>query len=118
MTESSAFSVTRHTHGEAVVLEVCGALDQVTAPSLATQFDIVLMSGPAVLVVDLTGVDFMSSAGISLLVETHRLTERTATALRVAAEGPATSRPMRIVGVDKMIDLYPTVTEAIRGRQP
>jgi anti-anti-sigma factor len=117
VTGSSAFSVTRYAQGEALVLEVGGALDQVTAPSLATHMDLALTSGPPVLVVDLTNVDFMSSAGISLLVEAHRLTERSPTSLRVAAEGPATSRPMRIVGVDKIIDLYPTVTEAIRGRQ-
>jgi anti-anti-sigma factor len=67
--------------------------------------------------VDLTGVDFLSSAGISLLVETHHLTARTATMLRVAADGPATSRPMRSIGVDQIVDVYPTVTEAIRGQR-
>ena len=52
-----------------------------------------------------------------LLVETHHLTTGTATTLRVAADGPATSRPMRSVGVDQIVDLYPTVTEAIGGRR-
>lgn len=98
-----------------MVLTVSGALDTITAPSLATHLDVVLAGGPAVLIVDLTGVDFLSSAGINLLVETHHLTARTATMLRVAADGPATSRPMRSIGVDQIVDLYPTVTEAIRG---
>ena len=100
-----------------MVLKVSGALDTITAPSLATHLDVVLASGPAVLIVDLTGVDFLSSAGINLLVETHHLTARTATLLRVAADGPATSRPLRSIGVDQIVDLYPTVTEAIRGER-
>jgi anti-sigma B factor antagonist len=117
VTRSEPFAVTRRDEGEAVVLTVSGALDTITAPSLATHLDVVLTSGPAVLIVDLAGVDFLSSAGINLLVETHHLTARTATMLRVAADGPATSRPMRTIGIDQIVDLYPTVTEAIRGRR-
>ena len=83
----AGFGVTRSNLGETVVLQVRGVLDQMTAPSLATHLDLVLTNGPAVLIVDLTCVDFMSSAGITLLVETHRLAARTATALRVAADG-------------------------------
>lgn len=116
MTFSEPFAVTRRDDGEAVVLEVSGALDTITAPSLATHLDVALTGGPAVLVVDLSGVDFLSSAGINLLVETHHLTARTATMLRVAADGHATSRPMRSIGVDQIVDLYPNATEAVRGR--
>ncbi len=98
------------------MLEVSGALDTITAPSLATHLDVALTGGPAVLVVDLSGVDFLSSAGINLLVETHNLTARTTTMLRVAADGPATSRPLRSIGIDQIVDLYPNATEALRGR--
>ncbi len=117
MTGSGPLAVSRRDDGEAVVLKVSGALDTITAPSLATHLDVVLNHEPAVLIVDLTGVDFLSSAGMTLLVETHRLTARTATMLRVAADGPATSRPMRSIGVDKIVDLYASVTEAISGRR-
>lgn len=113
---SEGFGVTPRTCGETVVLRVSGALDQMTAPSLATHVDIALMNAPAVLIVDLTDVDFMSSAGISLLVEAHNLTVKTPTALRVVADGHATSRPMHIVGVEQIIDLYPTLADALHGR--
>ena len=48
----------------------------------------------------------------------HRLTQNSPTSLRVAADGSATSRTLRIVGLDEFIDLYPTVNEALDGRQP
>ena len=117
VSDSSRFVVSRRREGDAVVLAVTGAVDEVTAPSLATDLDVVLMGEPAVLVIDLTAVEFMSSAAMNLLVETQRLTAATATTVRVAADGTATSRPMRFIGIDRIIELYPTVDEALRGRQ-
>ncbi|AFM15889.1 anti-anti-sigma factor [Mycolicibacterium chubuense NBB4] len=99
-----------------LVLQVTGDLDVLTAPTLATHLDIGLTGGPSVLIVDLTEVDFLSSAGISVLVETHRLTERADISLRVVADSPATSRPIRLMNVDEIIDLYPSMDEALRGR--
>jgi anti-sigma B factor antagonist len=117
VSDSTRFGVTRRREADAVVLEVSGAVDEVTAPSLATDLDVVLMSEPALLVIDLTAVEFMSSAAINLLIETQRLTAATATNVRVAADGTATSRPMRFIGIDRIIELYSTVDEALSGRQ-
>src|SRR4051794_3736472 len=97
VSNSSRFGVTRRREDDAVVLAVSGAVDEVTAPSLATDLDVVLMGEPALLVIDLTAVEFMSSAGMNLLIETQRLTASTATTVRVAADGTATSRPMRFI---------------------
>ncbi|GAA4535001.1 STAS domain-containing protein [Mycobacterium paraffinicum] len=115
---SEEFWVSRRDAGDAVVLQVSGVVDIITAPSLATHIDIALADTPAVLVIDLTEVDFLSSAGITVLVEVHRLTENSPTSLRVAADGSATSRPLRIVGLDEFIDLYPTVDEALAAAPP
>ncbi|UXA09023.1 STAS domain-containing protein [Mycobacterium sp. SMC-2] len=115
---SEEFSVTRRDADGAVVLQVSGAVDIITAPSLATHIDIALAGTPAVLVIDLTEVDFLSSAGITVLVEVHRLTENSPTSLRVAADGSGTGRSLRIVGLDEFIDLYPTVDEALAGAPP
>lgn len=117
MDGSARFAVARHSEGDAVVLSVTGAVDEVTAPSLATQLDVVLTAQPPLLVVDLTGVEFMSSAGMNLLVETQRLTEPTPTTLRVAAAGTATGRPMRIIGLDRILELYATVSDAVQGQR-
>lgn len=114
---SGRFSVTTSKNGEITVLHVTGDLDVLTAPTLGTRLDVALTGAPSVLIVDLSEVEFLSSAGISMLVETHRLTERAGMSLRVVAEGPATSRPMRMMSLDDIIDMYPTVDEAVRGRE-
>ena len=113
---SGRCTVSPRRDGDALVLHVAGDLDVLTAPTLMTHLDVALSGGAALLIVDLLDVTFLSSAGISVLVETHRLTEPAGVSLRVVAEGPATSRPMRLMCVDEIIDLYPTLKDAGAGR--
>ena len=113
---SGRCTVSPRRDGDALVLHVAGDLDVLTAPTLMTHLDVALSGGTALLIVDLLDVTFLSSAGISVLVETHRLTEPAGVSLRVVAEGPATSRPMRLMCVDEIIDLYPTLKHAGAGR--
>ncbi|BBX18430.1 anti-anti-sigma factor [Mycolicibacterium duvalii] len=113
---SGRCTVSPRRDGDALLLHVAGDLDVLTAPTLMTHLDVALTSGAALVIVDLLDVEFLSSAGISVLVETHRLTEPAGVSLRVVAEGPATSRPMRLMCVDQIIDLYPTLEDARQGR--
>lgn len=112
------FSVSPRRHGETLVLHVAGDLDVLTAPTLGTHLDVALSStlSTSVVVVDLSDVEFLSSAGISVLVETHRLTACTALSLRVVADGPVTGRPLRLMRLDEVINLYPSVEAAMQGR--
>jgi len=114
---SRGFSVSPDRQGAALVLRVTGDLDAMTAPTLVTHLDIALADAPPVVVVDMTDVEFLSSAGISVLVETHRLAERADISLWVVADGPATSRPFRMMCLDEVIDLYPTLADAMGERQ-
>jgi anti-anti-sigma factor len=114
---SRGFSVSPDRQGAALVLRVTGDLDAMTAPTLVTHLDIALADAPPVVVVDMTDVEFLSSAGISVLVETHRLAERADISLRIVADGPATSRPFRMMRLDEVIDLYPTLADAMGERQ-
>ncbi|OKH65881.1 anti-sigma factor antagonist [Mycobacterium sp. SWH-M1] len=101
-----------------VILHVEGDLDVLTAPTLGTHLDVALSGALTLLIVDITGVGFLSSAGISMLVETHRLTERAGISLRVVAEGSATARPLRMMNIDEIIDLYTTLPDALSGTKP
>jgi anti-anti-sigma factor len=97
--------------GGLALLTVRGSIDVLTVPQLA---DAVLdaMSGvPTGLIIDITAVDFLSSAGMAALVTAH---ENIAPSGRfaVVADGPATARPMRLVGLDQTIVMYSTVDEA------
>jgi anti-anti-sigma factor len=99
-------------HGELVVLTVHGSIDVLTAPQLSDAVDEAVVRTPASLIIDISGVDFLSSAGMMALVTAH---ENIAPhgRLAVVADGPATARPMHLVGLDKTITVYSSVDEAV-----
>jgi anti-anti-sigma factor len=96
----------------ALVVEVTGELDALTAPRLLDILHAALRESCPMLVVDLTGVAFMGSAGLAVLAETHEHAIPDTT-LRIVAPGRATRRPLQITGLDTILQLYPSRSEAL-----
>ncbi|WP_243769841.1 STAS domain-containing protein [Amycolatopsis acidicola] len=104
--------VTVEKHGEAAVLAVSGDIDMVTAPEFEKALMAALRDRPERLVVDLSGVDFLGSAGLTALVAAHQEAgERTS--LRVVAESNATARPLQLTGLDQEITVCRNRPEAL-----
>lgn len=95
-----------------VVVSVSGVVDMLTAPQLESAIRAGLAQDPAGVVVDFSAVEFLASAGMGILVAIH---DEVAPNVKfcVVAEGPATSRPLKLLGIADIIPLYPTVDEAI-----
>ena len=98
------FAVIEKSVDAVAVVSVTGAVDMLTAPQLA----IVAQYGGAL---HLTDVDFLASAGMQVLVASKD--EADGSRLVIVADGPATSRPLKITGITDIIDLYPTLDEAL-----
>ena len=94
------------------VVSVAGVVDMLTSPQLETAIDAALDQRPAGVVVDFTEVEFLASAGMGVLVAAHDKAGADVT-LRVVADGPATSRPLKLVGIADIVSLYPSLDEAL-----
>ncbi|MFG1933313.1 STAS domain-containing protein [Mycobacterium sp. NPDC048908] len=94
------------------VLRVDGDIDLATVPTLEAAIEEALTSKPTGLVVDLTDVGFLASAGLQALVATHNTVSESAH-FAVVANSAATSRPIQLTGLDKIFDLFPTLDEAL-----
>jgi anti-anti-sigma factor len=112
-TDPISTSVTRE-NGIAV-LAVSGEVDLSTVPAFEAAIVEALASGPKALVLDLSGVDFLASAGLQTLVATHERLGKDGdgTTFAVVADGPATSRPIQLTGLDQILSMYPTMAEAM-----
>lgn len=97
--------------GPTAVISVSGVIDMLTSPQLEAAIAAVLEKKPAALIIDLSDVDFLASAGMGVLVSARDRVPETA-GFAVVANGPATSRPLRLVGLADMIGMYPTLDEA------
>lgn len=95
--------------GPTIVVSVSGALDMLTAPGLEKSVAACLDERPAAMIVDLTDTEFLGSAGISVLVHACALAGDRRIGFGVAADAPATSRPIILLGLDGALNLHPTV---------
>jgi anti-sigma B factor antagonist len=110
--EPTQFDVGKHQAGQAVVLTVAGEVDMLTAPRLTEAIEAALAAKPEALVVDLSKVEFLASAGMTALV-TAQGEVVPPTRFAVVADGPATSRPIKLMGIDSVLPLYSTLDSAL-----
>jgi anti-sigma B factor antagonist len=95
-----------------LVLSVGDPVDALTAPVLTEAIGAAFAQSPAGVVVDLSAVDFLASAGMNVLVAAQRAYGATGR-FAVVADGPATSRPIKLLGLDKFFALYRTLDDAL-----
>ncbi len=111
LAQSSCTLEERRVDGVSVVA-VAGVVDMLTAPDLEKAIAEAAKSSPTAVVVDMSAVEFLASAGMGVLIAAQ---DELAPAIRfaVVADGPATSRPLKLVGVTDVVDLYATLDEAL-----
>jgi anti-sigma B factor antagonist len=95
---------------QVVVVAAAGVVDMLTAPRLTEAISVAAAKSPAGVIVDLSKVDFLASAGITVLVAAHAKVTPNAR-FGVVADGPATSRPITLLGIE--ITLYRTLQDAL-----
>jgi anti-anti-sigma factor len=95
-----------------VVASVSGELDMLTAPRLRAVVT-AEVADCAVLVIDLSGVSFLGSAGLAVLVEASHEAARRQVELRVVATGRTVRRPLEITGLDEVLTTFPTRDAAV-----
>ncbi len=97
-----------------VVLTACEELDALNAPQLAERFTLSLTNTQiAAVVVNLLNLQFLASAGMTVLLEGQRTSSQLDKRFNVVADGPATSRPMKMVGLDQEINLHSNLESAL-----
>jgi anti-sigma B factor antagonist len=110
----SGFEITVTWHDGVVVVGVAGELDMVTAPRLTESIQDTLRNEPSSVIVDLTDVEFLASAGMTVLIAAHDHSGESVQ-FAVVADGPATGRPMHLIGVDTLLTIYPTLDAALEA---
>jgi anti-sigma B factor antagonist len=95
-----------------VVATVAGEVDMLTAPALRA---VVLaeLADCTVLVIDLTRVGFLGSAGLAVLVEASHEAQRRQVELRLVVAGRSVQRPLEITGLTEVLTTFPSRDDAV-----
>jgi anti-sigma B factor antagonist len=101
-------------HGpDARVVTVTGEIDTLTAPKLATFLNEQLAAAQVV-VVDLDGVEFLGSAGLSALFEANEQANRERRALRMVCHSRIANRALEATELRDQFTFADSVPEALK----
>lgn len=114
---TSPFSTSTETADTGPILTVRGELDVATASRLRTRIGELPLAAGQLLVVDLAGVTFCDSSGISALIAARNAAETAEASIALAAVPSRLTRTFALTGLSDYFPTYATAEEAIRQRQ-
>lgn len=105
---SKVLDVQVREHGEVDVVFVHGEVDMASAPQLQSALEEAQRGGKS-LVIDMSEVDFLGSAGLSVLLVAS---EAQQARLRVVASD-AVRRPIELTALDQLLSVFPSLDAAL-----
>lgn len=104
-------AVSQHPH--AAVVTLSGELDAHTAARLRTLLAEQLLAGPGNLVLDMSGLSFIDSAGLASLIAADKGTRRAGMRLVLAAPQPPVRKVLALTGIDAVLSTADSVDAAL-----
>ncbi|NIH78865.1 STAS domain-containing protein [Amycolatopsis viridis] len=107
--------VTRRLVDGAIVVAAIGDVDLTSAPELDKQVQSACAETqpPGPVVVDLSGVSFLGSIGLSMLVNAQQKCQEKSVELRVVATSRAVLRPLQVTRLDEQLHITSSLEEAV-----
>lgn len=101
--------------GARTVLRVAGEVDVSSAPQLQDKLsDLVDVAGAA-LIVDLSGVTFIDSTGLGVLVGARNRAAELDGSISLVVASDRVLKLFRITGLDGVFDVHPSLDDAVAG---
>ena len=109
----TAFSAKTEQVAGVPVVRMTGELDMQTVEAATTELRASLDGHPRALVVDMSRLTFLASAGLAMLATFNNDAGQASVALRLVADNRAVLRPLQITGLDAAFEIRPTVDAAL-----
>jgi stage II sporulation protein AA (anti-sigma F factor antagonist) len=99
--------------GKLLVVAPSGRLDFGAAASFQSELEMALAGGPAGMIIDCAGLDYVSSAGLRAVLLVSRSAKRTGVALLLCSLRPAVKEVFDISGFSQIIAVCADRTAAL-----
>jgi anti-anti-sigma factor len=113
-TLSGTVEIVEEQNGDILVLYFKGKLDAISSPNAEKKIFECINAGQYKLIFDFSSVDYLSSAGLRVLLSTRKKLKALAGVLLLAAVNPNVIDLLVISGFDHVFELSPSVNEAIK----
>ena len=96
------------------LISLVGDADLYSTPSLRDRLLGSIDGGAKTIVVDLTGVTFIDSTMLGVLVQARKRVEESGGRIAIVCHDPNVLRVLSITALDRLFDVYPSADEATR----
>jgi anti-sigma B factor antagonist len=100
-------------HGEVAVVRVTGYVDTTTSHELEKKINAILERRGYHIVVDLAGVDYVSSAGWGIFIGEIREIREQGGDLKLAGMSPDVHEVFELLEFQNILEAYPTAAQAV-----
>jgi anti-anti-sigma factor len=109
---TAGFTTATHTSTTGIVLEFAGELDAATAPDAREAIQALTVRRGQQLIVDLSGLDFCDSSGISALLAARNLALAAEAGIALVAVPRQLLRSLRLIGLADFFAIHSTIDDA------
>ena len=99
--------------GQTAVVTMPAEIDITIADQVREDLLAAVNQGAGLLIADLSNTTFCDSSGVSALARAFRRAQASGGEMRLVVTGPAVLRVLSLTGVDRLVDIYPSVTAAL-----
>ncbi len=108
-----AYQVERAQDGEIQILQLRGSVDALSASDLDKTLQAALAAAESRIVVDLSSVDFVSSAGFGSLLAAGRTSRRTGAKMIVCGVHGSAEEAIKVLGIAEFFTMAPDRASAL-----
>lgn len=103
---------------DVAVVRLRGEADLHTAPILSDALDEAIQAGAGSMVVDMTGVTFVDSMMLGVLLGVTRRIRHSGVEMRIVVDDPHVRRIFELTLLDRVLPLYPSLELALDRDEP
>jgi anti-sigma B factor antagonist len=100
-------------HLPPVIIALPAEIDMANADRVGQQLGSAFNPAVRTVIADMTDTTFCDSSGISMLVRTNKQAVANKTKLRLVVPSTTVLRVLRLVGMDNLLPIYPSLSQAL-----
>ncbi len=97
------------------LVELTGEADVTNSDALREVLDAEVAKQPRTMIIDLSGLRFMDSSALHVILRANRVMDRQGGVLALASPREPVAKMLRLTAADQLIPVYPNVREATAG---
>jgi anti-sigma B factor antagonist len=115
---SSTLTIRRRTEGNVEVVALAGRLDAATSQDLERELNAVMDAGVVRIVASLSGLDYISSSGLRVILAALKRLKKSGGDLKLAEMTQAVSEVITMTGFSRIFGVYASESEAVSSFVP